>query len=217
MSSILKALKRLEEEKASRDGGQVDISRDILLGDSSAPAKGGWAGLWIAALVLLTVAVVGGFLVWINLDRDNDDSAIRDARPSQQQRTEVSEVALKPELEVKTTQVEKKSTPVQQPVRQPAAVEKSSLVKDLEPKTMASAETKNISADAKPVSAMSLESPLIVSGIVYQENNADRLAVVNDLPVMQGTVIDGYTVAEIERDRVWFTRGDVRVAVRLEE
>lgn len=216
MSSILKALKRLEEEKASRDGGQVDISRDILLGDSGATSRGGRAGLWIA-LALLTVAIVGGAFVWVNLDRGKYDHKIKNARATQNEQKEMAVGAPKPGLEVKATPVDRKIVHISEPDSQPDIVEKLPLPKAPEPKTIANPKPINIPEPATPVIATRLELPLVVSGIVYQENSADRLAVVNDLPVMPGTVIDGYTVSEIERDRVWFTKGDVRVAVGLEE
>ncbi|MBE0599431.1 MAG: general secretion pathway protein GspB, partial [Desulfuromonadales bacterium] len=47
---------------------------------------------------------------------------------------------------------------------------------------------------------------LVVSGIVYLDDPEARLAVVNDLPVMLGTTIEGATVVEILSDRVRFRR-----------
>jgi general secretion pathway protein B len=45
---------------------------------------------------------------------------------------------------------------------------------------------------------------LVLSGIVFQPDRQARLAVVNDLPVMEGTVIEGARVEEILADRVRF-------------
>jgi general secretion pathway protein B len=54
----------------------------------------------------------------------------------------------------------------------------------------------------QPVSA---ELPLL-SGIVYQRQAEARMAILNDLPVMEGTVVAGYTLQEIFVDRVLLTR-----------
>ncbi len=41
-----------------------------------------------------------------------------------------------------------------------------------------------------------------MSGIAWQENQEQRLAVINGFPVMTGTVIDNAMVTSIEEDRV---------------
>jgi general secretion pathway protein B len=45
---------------------------------------------------------------------------------------------------------------------------------------------------------------LKLTGIAFQEDRAARLAVINDLPVMEGTMIEGARVMEISEDRVRF-------------
>lgn len=55
-------------------------------------------------------------------------------------------------------------------------------------------------ADAKP----SLPS-LVISGIGWQKDNADRLAIVNGRPVMEGEMVDGAKVEEIFPDRIRFS------------
>jgi hypothetical protein len=56
---------------------------------------------------------------------------------------------------------------------------------------------------------------LWVSEIHYQWEVTDRLAVVNDLPVMEGTVIEGARVDRILRDRVRFIHNGQYREVRL--
>jgi general secretion pathway protein B len=58
---------------------------------------------------------------------------------------------------------------------------------------------------------------LVVSGIVFQPDRQARLAVVNDLPVMEGTVIEGARVEEILADRVRFAWEGRTVEVELGE
>ena len=46
----------------------------------------------------------------------------------------------------------------------------------------------------------------ILSGIVYQKQATARMAIINDLPVMEGTIIAGYTLHEIYPDHVTINR-----------
>ena len=56
-----------------------------------------------------------------------------------------------------------------------------------------------------PVQAPLVDLPLL-SGIVYQKQAAARMAIINDLPVMEGTIIAGYTLQEIFPDHVTLNR-----------
>ena len=56
-----------------------------------------------------------------------------------------------------------------------------------------------------PIQALSADLPLL-SGIVYQKKAAARMAIINDLPVMEGTIIAGYTLLEIFPDHVTLNR-----------
>ncbi len=46
----------------------------------------------------------------------------------------------------------------------------------------------------------------LLSGIVYQQQPESRMVILNDLPVMEGTVVAGYTLQEIFPDHVILTR-----------
>jgi general secretion pathway protein B len=75
--------------------------------------------------------------------------------------------------------------------------------------TAAVAKTPVLAPPAKPAApAVVPQQParpnLVLSGIVFQPDRQARLAVVNDLPVMEGTVIEGARVEEILADRVRF-------------
>jgi hypothetical protein len=49
---------------------------------------------------------------------------------------------------------------------------------------------------------------LQVTEIFYQDDSANSMAVVNDLPVMVGTQVESAVVSEIQPDRVIFKVGD---------
>lgn len=56
---------------------------------------------------------------------------------------------------------------------------------------------------------------LFVSEIYFQESSPDNMAVVNDLPVMEGTQIEGAIVEKILADRVVFKIDDKRYDILL--
>jgi general secretion pathway protein B len=43
---------------------------------------------------------------------------------------------------------------------------------------------------------------LKLTGIAYREKSTERMAIINDLPVMQGTAIEGAQLVEILQDEV---------------
>ncbi len=55
-----------------------------------------------------------------------------------------------------------------------------------------------------PINTLPTDLPLL-SGIVFQQHKDARMAIINDLPVMEGTVIAGYTLQEIFPDYVVLT------------
>lgn len=78
-------------------------------------------------------------------------------------------------------------------------------------------ETAAPASAAKSTEAVPAAEQLQVSGIVYQEDPHGRMAVVNDLPVMEGTAIAGAVVEEILPDRVRFSRDGTSFEVLLQE
>ena len=72
-----------------------------------------------------------------------------------------------------------------------------------------------MAVNAKPGKTSELPDglSLLVSEIFYQEDSANRMAVVNDLPVMVGTTVDSAVVAEIFPDSVLFEIGGMTYLV----
>lgn len=65
-----------------------------------------------------------------------------------------------------------------------------------------------------PAAALPVDLPLL-SGIVYQQQAEARMAILNDLPVMEGTEIAGYTLREIFPDRIRLSRNGHSYTVML--
>ena len=57
----------------------------------------------------------------------------------------------------------------------------------------------------------------ILSGIVYQDDPESRIAIINDLPVMEGTLVEGYEVRMISPDRVLLHKDSSDYTLLLEK
>ena len=162
MSSILKALKKLESEKAQRDELSTAVASDILRSSRRRSRH----PVTIAAVIVVGLVLVGGagYLLAVS-----------------QQEAETAPAAA--------------SRPVEKPVAAPETERVTPVV------TQA----------VQPVDLPQL------SGIAWQENPADRLAIINDLPVMEGTSVEDYVVRRIRPDRVVLVKGGDEYTLRLIE
>jgi len=198
LSSILKALKKLEAEKARSQGAQVDLTRDILRPAEprrSSPLK---LPLLILALILFGGVVGIAFVSWF--DRP-DSSSIS------------SEPVSSPADRVPTPSPPPSAVPV--PPTQPGPVSRSDRPQaaGLEP--------------ARPVTPPDVVEPtsphlvahpsLVVSGVVYQTDPASRIAIVNDLPAMAGTMVEGAMIEEIRQGSVVFSYQGERFEISIGE
>jgi general secretion pathway protein B len=165
MSSILKALKKLESEKAQRDELSTAVASDIL---RSSRSKTTHAALKIAgvAVAVILIAAAGYYLA------------------------------------LKTIPVQPaKITPVKPVVQQNPVVKK---------------ETAPPTIIAAPATTPSQNLPRL-SGIVYQQDPQSRLAIINDLPVMEGTLVEDFEVKTIYPDRVLLLKNSTEFTLPLEQ
>jgi hypothetical protein len=72
----------------------------------------------------------------------------------------------------------------------------------------------SLSPAAPSVSSLPADLP-VLSGIVYQSLRESRMAILNDLPVMEATDIAGYRLLEILPDRVILIRDGRQYVLRL--
>lgn len=68
---------------------------------------------------------------------------------------------------------------------------------------------------ATAVKSYPVNLPLL-SGIVYQQQKDARMAILNDLPVMEGTVIAGFTLQKIFPDHVVLSRQGQSFSISLQ-
>ncbi|RMF47146.1 MAG: hypothetical protein D6751_03410 [Deltaproteobacteria bacterium] len=195
MSSILKALKKLEEDKVRSGEVRVDIAADILRGRTREKhhRPRGW---FIVLMCIFMIAIAGAAWLWLNPPTaDQVPAPGGHSAPST-----MAEQAAVPSTEQQRSLPGPPSRPTEGPTRQMAAVPEPTAVPPLE--TL---------PDDKPLPELQL------SGIVFQADPASRMAIVNDLPVMTGGVVDGWVLERIDADQVHFVRDGVRIGVRIEE
>jgi general secretion pathway protein B len=194
VSSILKALRKLEEEKAALGAGGVDIARDILKRSSSRRLKNQSLGI-IAALFLGAFAATGVGL-WILFSPANSDLS------QQAEKTFDPKPSTLSSAEISSNQLPGPATPGTE-LSSPLPVLPTS-----KPETTAFADVTTTvlprqSSPPEPAARTAAGLPYLqLSGIAYRQNPAERIAILNDLPVMQGTSIEGAQVIDILPDRV---------------
>lgn len=216
MSSILKALRKLEEDKSALGEGSVDLGRDILK-RSYRSGREGHGGL-ILSLAVLLAALVGGGLWWLQVPPGSEPPHLASTRgtaaadapvPVQTPRTSTNQVESEPEKVASFSLIppvdgHRRAAEVALPA--PVRTTKNRVATPATPVAKAAQSSPAASPEIPQPPAASLQMPdLRIAEIVYQEQPEARMAVINDLPVMEGTVIDGAEVLEIFPDRVRFS------------
>ena len=190
MSSILKSLRKIEEEKR----GAVRAAPDLRVDQGFAPAKSKQLLSLLTGLALGAV-IVGLFFLW----------STRPTAPvvKDQPQTKTNEAVSATKQEPKTSA----AGPAERVVA-PAKKEQKPdvpIVVSIPAKTIQTPPAVMVAATAPTVSS---ELPggisLLVTEIFFQDDSASSMAVVNDLPVMIGTHVDSAVVTEIRPDRVLF-------------
>jgi general secretion pathway protein B len=211
MSSILEALKKLEDEKAARRGGLGNIAGKVTASGRRARQKPAWlvpaamAAIAIAA-VLGTYTAMGGFsprrgatVLLANPAPPAPNPAIPPLRAASPD--DASSAASRTEL---AAPARRGATPgvsaaaIQASIAPAAAGNRSS------PLPQPGSQLEKAAAPPPPSSDGQLPA-LNVSGIAWQKDNASRLAVVNGASVTEGATIAGARVDEIFPDRVRFS------------
>jgi general secretion pathway protein B len=199
MSSILKALQKLEQEKVTRQETPVDIARDILAPHRLNRRRLIWligCSMAIIALlaVLATYALMGGF-------SPRPEPPVAVALPP----LDPPVVILAKHATPARTIVKQQSQP---PILAPAAptFQTPQITPVTAPVVAQPPDTPPVeSRESRPLVAPLPTPALAVTGIAYQQGSASRMAVVNGRSVMEGTIIEGARVEAILQDRVRFS------------
>ena len=226
MSSILKALKKLEEEKTIRKPGSLKIDAEILRGDASRH----FSSMSISLLaVLLFICGSGATYVFMKPDAGSKKHTVASAmapiaQPSSA--TAIDPVAVQPQnmnLQAGLPKRDKRksagsdikdgNTPLS------SAIAPSLPVRIQAVPPIKQSEVKRPVAPIQPAPAIRPVAVIVpalkVNGIAFQDESADRVAIVNGISVSSGSMIEGAKVEDIQKDRVMFSYGGEKFDVAL--
>jgi general secretion pathway protein B len=222
MSSILKALKKLEHDKAVQKPETFRIDADILRGGS--PRRSFSTGVLLAAIAVFACGV-GATYFFMKTSTPSQISQTSKNEVRSEPLTGTSPVVPTPTLPVAETlphtaehqqhQPAKPSPAADNPERSTQSARNQALRAEIPPQTMAAPEPKPVTPSTPP--SMAKPASLKVDGIAFQDGGTDGVAVVNGVTVSKGSVIEGARVEEIQKDRVKFSRGGEKFEIILDK
>jgi len=210
MSSILKALRRLEEERARKSPIAPEIAASLL----RRGARRRQLPLWVWPTVITVIALTAGLLFWsLRPASIKIESASQLPGPAPQpakiSRRSASEVIIEEVLDQRRPVLLAPPSPAV-PAPLPATLPLA------RPRPEAVVEEKALPVQMKPVvPAIEERQSPVVSAIAWQEESSARMAVVDGLPVMTGEMVGPAKVAEIQPDRILFLEEGVLFSVRI--
>lgn len=216
MSSILKALRRLEEERARKSSVAPEIAANLLRSRSQRRQ----APLWLWPIVIVIVAVAIASLFW-----SLRPTPVMSDRP----RSTLAPAPFSEPLPHVVTPRSGGGVIIEEVIdqRRPALLPPTPPIGPAA-EMILPAQPVPVSAKAEepvttPVTTPAAVQPLIeerqspvVSAIAWQEESSARMAVVDGLPVMTGEVIGTAKIQEILPDRILFNAGGVLFIVRMQ-
>ncbi len=179
MSLILDALKKMEQDRAVRRGGPVNIRPELFKERHIAPRKP-WRLAAVAGLLLLAAVLTFGIVHTISSDNKPPRHGAEVLPPASERSTSSSGVSPIPAA----------PQAAQPPAPAASAQRPSTPVENL---------------PEAPSGAGGAFSELKVGGIAWQEDRRDRRAVVNGILAGEGGIIAGARIVEIFPDRVRFS------------
>jgi general secretion pathway protein B len=211
MSSILEALKKLEDEKAARLSGAGNIAGKVVKAGRRPRQRPWWllpAGMAAvaASAVLVTYLLMGGF------STRNETTRAPAASPPQQPPQAAAPAAPSPPSpsgSINEAFPDKRGKTAA-PALPSAVLPARQVSPPVATTPQEQPETRKVEEPAAPPQQVtkpdvSAIPALIVSGIAWQKGGAERFAMVNGKPVAEGATVEGARVEEIFPDRVRFS------------
>jgi len=233
MSSILKALKKLEQEKTLRREGEIDLSREILQDAWRRKARfprplAAAITTIVLLLALITILLSRGTAPVQMVQTQTPGPPRETALPLEPKaappevvphgpapapaRLQPATAAVPPPAAAPTQKQQPAGISLPLPPQPPPQTENQPSL----PATASPPATLPPPPAKKPAApAESAEPAFSVSGIAWNKDSADRLAIVNGQPLTTGSAIGGAVVEEILPDRVRFSRSGGNFEVHL--
>ena len=213
MSSILKALKKLENDRSIGKPDHIKIDAKILQNDSSSKFS-----RTTVALIAVTLFVCGSGSMFFFMKQKASDVVVPPTISSRTESNSQAQTSVMPPPEIKkekhhlTTSSPpsaQKITPVfETHTREPNDLKKISQHPQPEKQLEAAPPPEPKPANTPMTSTGVTSRPtLTINGIAFQDGGSDNLAVINGSTVGVGTIIEGVKVEDIQKDRVRFSQG----------
>jgi len=221
MSFILDALKKLEQEKAARKNGDLNISHEIVRDTQQLRRRARRSvplSVVLAAFGLVLLLSATGAFYWYKQDvgRAAKDVARSSDQtfPATAKMVEVSQSAIPvaPTVPPERTRVVEASAPAPPPVEPRRQMQNK--VRSV-PESPLRNDFNDRSAQSREEVSGSGGSGIKVSGIAWQDSPSARRAVVNGDLVQEGAQVGGATVEEILPTRVLFSSGGRRFTLSI--
>jgi len=217
MSSILEALKKLEEEKAARRSGIGNLAGKVAK-TGRRPRQTSRALVAGGMLAVALISISATYVAMNSTGSKRGDSTGRNVQTQP------------PPLPVAQQSTIGATAPSRESVGQPVIVtiKTDKVIPDRPgasprgPGPRSSARQSNPTAPpqdspAQPKAPGMAHPALTVSGIAWQKDNVNRMAVVNSTPLREDGVVEGAVVKEILPDRVRFSFDGKEFDVFLEK
>jgi len=224
MSSILKALKKLEDEKGANRPDTLKLNSDILRGEN--PKRYSATGVVFAAFLLFAGGSIATYLVMKQAISTKSQSV------SQKAASSTNPIRTPASIHVKT---EKLQEPVEIAPAKSPGINKTTVVSTPQIRTGAvksdrngSLQQKNPPAknddhnNIKSVTAIQPQAPvrtaapaLRVNGIAFQDGTTDNVAIINGVPVSDGSIVEGAKVESIHKNKVRFSYNGESFEIQL--
>ncbi len=221
MSSILKALKKLEHEKSGHCPDLLKIDSDILKVADPSPR---FSPLSVVFLFLMVFGGGAAVAIFFMKDAKTPPATIKPQPVISAESLQVPPPVVKPEtLPAEINIVPARTEPAFKALRtQHPITPVAGKGADSAAGKPARAAVSNVSDKPKEAAeAADGELPpsavptLRVNGIAFQNSGADSMAIVNGTPVSSGSIIEGITVEEVRKDRVLFQRNGEKFEIRM--
>lgn len=235
MSSILKALKKLEEEQAGRASGSSSPTGGQLV----TPVR--TARPMVLVLGGVSAGLLLAILLFVMLGKQSEVPVQPVAEPLAEKSNAVphtppeAPAAAQPATLSSPVSALPGKAPVSSPTSKvasspgtkagtPAPAGKEQIERQTMPQALPGIAAKpgqgavdhvEIKRREIPAPGLQWSAPHLTVTEILPVSGGERMAIVNDLPVMEGTVVDGAVVSEIQADRVIFTIDGRSVGVPL--
>lgn len=214
MSSILKALKKVEDDKATHRPEELKIDAEILRGSNTPRLP---VTLIVVSSLLLLVGGSGATYLYMKRDKVIENVNLKPLASNKVTSIDITRTVITPPAQqeaVRQNEVD------QLDARKPLKSVKHSVavVKSVKPDIPVKGDVppKNSQSIIPQQSSTVQAVPILrVNGIAFQNNSADSMAIINGAPASAGSIIDGATVEEIKRDKVLFKHNGERFEVQL--